>query len=372
MKTTKTVKLPTGISLDNVGRYYGRYYEFDLEKNKKIQKRTKFFKLKRDAVQALAELKSKAPQSRNEALKLFHTNDNKNQIIFDDVFQQFLVLYKTEVKPSSYAMMRKMYELHVKSYFGDYDLYQITNSELQKLRLNLIAKNYSSSYIKSAFLVINAVYKYANTYLNLQYHPKIQLNLKSKKKRDNFITKEEYEVFISNIENARDRLIFEILYLTGMRIGELSALQWKDVEDNVIKISKTASFNENRRAIISDTTKTYKERKITIPLKLKNSLDNYYVQIAKTPKFNNSFYIVGGYRFLTPNYIQNIYKKYRIYEHLTIHGFRHSHASYLINNNIPISDVAKRLGHKNIGTTINVYSHFFKNNENNIIQLLEI
>ena len=56
---------------------------------------------------------------------------------------------------------------------------------------------------------------------------------------------------------------------------------------------------------------------------------------------------------------------------IRVHDLRHSHASMLINNGVDVYIVSKRLGHKNILTTINVYSHLYEERETEVLEVLD-
>lgn len=58
-------------------------------------------------------------------------------------------------------------------------------------------------------------------------------------------------------------------------------------------------------------------------------------------------------------------------KHLRVHDLRHSHASMLINNGVDVYIVSKRLGHKNILTTINVYAHLYEERESEVLEVLD-
>ncbi|WZU00660.1 tyrosine-type recombinase/integrase [Erysipelothrix sp. D19-032] len=95
-------------------------------------------------------------------------------------------------------------------------------------------------------------------------------------------------------------------------------------------------------------------------------------------------YLFGGIEPLSPRTVPRYLARYqniansRIVAHglpklprITIHGFRHSHATNLINNGVNIVAVSKRLGHSNIQTTLNTYTHLLDREESDLIEKLQ-
>ena len=81
----------------------------------------------------------------------------------------------------------------------------------------------------------------------------------------------------------------------------------------------------------------------------------------------------GDTKPLSPSTIErykNKYCKIANVKQIRIHDFRHSHATLLIYNNVPIQDISKRLGHANVSTTLDVYTHVIEDKEKRVINTL--
>lgn len=141
-----------------------------------------------------------------------------------------------------------------------------------------------------------------------------------------------------------------------MRIGEVIALTWDDVDfdNNVIRINK--SYKSIYRSIGGPKTKS-SNREIAMSQSQMDFLKQY--KENQSPKSHivcsNE---VGGY--LNDHNIRRIMyiaiEKAGV-KRITFHGLRHSHASYLVEKNVPIKHIQERLGHKKISTTLDVYVH---------------
>ena len=206
--------------------------------------------------------------------------------------------------------------------------------------------------------------------------PKTQRELKSKDDQ-NFLDKKQLKKFLSEIKDHESEQIytmFHVLAYTGLRRGELLALTWKDVDflNEMLSVTKNATYVKNEK-FISTTKTTASERLL--------SLDHDTLYLLKNWKLNQKkLFFSRGVRvksdekqLVFPNpqnelfyksILQSIlakpfYKDFKI----TTHGFRHTHASLLFESGATIKQVQERLGHTDVKTTLDVYTHVTKNAE---------
>ena len=165
-----------------------------------------------------------------------------------------------------------------------------------------------------------------------------------------------------------------LAYFTGARKGEIHALRWSDYKDGAITISKSISQKLSGGDRETPPKNISSNRIIQVPEPLKIVLDQHYKQCHKYSGFNHNFFTAGGYRPLRDTSIENVNKeaaKRAGLHHIRIHDFRHSHASLLANNDINILEISRRLGHSDIATTLNVYSHFYPAEESKATSILD-
>lgn len=146
----------------------------------------------------------------------------------------------------------------------------------------------------------------------------------------------------------------------GLRIGEICALQWKDIDfaDRKIHITKTAERVSNvitkKSKIMVSTPKTQtSERNIPISTKL--------YDILKNSKNKENYYVLSGTeKVMEPRAYQNIYnnilRKNRI-KHRKFHCLRHTFASNCIEVGMDAKSLSEILGHANVSTTLSIYVH---------------
>ena len=101
-----------------------------------------------------------------------------------------------------------------------------------------------------------------------------------------------------------------------------------------------------------------------------NKLKEYYKNIID---FNEDWYVFGGIKPITPTTIGRRKDEYCVkagIKKIRIHDLRHSHASLLLSNGVPITVISKRLGHSTIQMTLNTYAHLIPEDEDKAINML--
>lgn len=283
------------------------------------------------------------------------------------VVEEFIEYKKDKIKFNTLIRYKKNYK-------------KILNSDIANIEINKIETKHAIIFFnkfnntpalqKDLKIFLGMIYDYAKIFYNIKNN--IIRNIKIDNKKENqkekcIFTLEEFkkfdEILIKENYPKTTRLYFNLLYFTGARLGEIAGLTIEDFdfENNVININKTRIRNN-----FSNTPKnTSSIRKVTVPIKIMNFVKEI---INKLPNIKTI------YIFNTPVYysifLQKILKKHNELPKITAHGFRHSHVSFLINQNIEITAISKRIGHKNSNITLSVYSHFYQEKEDKIEKLL--
>lgn len=189
------------------------------------------------------------------------------------------------------------------------------------------------------------------------------------------LTDEQRAVFI---EKAREKpfwvfcFFMTILYM-GLRISECIALEWSDIDfDN-----KLMNVNKQFYRYRVTATKNYETRIIDIPDNLLELLRELYKHRQSDLLFDSPL-IVGKYINVNnmrerhfKDIITAVEEELDIYlDNITPHALRHTHATYLLKNGVPVIAVSRRLGHRDCKTTLNVYNHCMPNDNEKVINLL--
>ncbi len=166
-------------------------------------------------------------------------------------------------------------------------------------------------------------------------------NLLKKQKRNyreiKYLTREEWQKLRGSIDNFRDKVLIELLYETGMRVGELSKIRIEDID-----------FESAFIRIAGQNTKTRIGRTVYVPEEILNNIKGYLKFVKK--KSGSLFHIsVRRIEQLLEKYSKKAGVKARP------HTLRHSHIVHALLDKVPLSAVQKQVGHKNLATT-QIYS----------------
>lgn len=292
---------------------------------------------------------------------------------FEAVAQLWLESYQTTVKPTTYQNTKSYLEILVKDYFKNALIDDLTVLKLQKITIEL-SKRYLNYTIHLS--VINRVLKYAVLLDIIKTNPLdkvIRPKQQEKRETKKALTKDELTEFLALAEKHASPVLFvawRTLAYTGLRRGELLALEWSDIdfENRTLRVDRTLVRIAGQ--LSTQSPKTKKSRRMI-------TLDPHTIEILKSWRlkqkkilfkngagkselvFSNS---LGGY--LMESRLRDELRKF-LRKHglplITVHGLRHTHASILFEAGVEAKQIADRLGHSRIQTTLDMYTHINDN-----------
>lgn len=232
-------------------------------------------------------------------------------------------------------------------------------------------KPLSAGYMQNLVTELSSIFNFAVRFYNLPSNPcRIAGNTVGHKKRSIlFWTKEEFDQFISTFEHQDPYYtIFLILYYTGIRKGELQALTAADVDldNHIINIDKTFKFINGSEVVTSPKT-AKSVRQITIPPFLADCIREYESRIYGLTPTDRLF----CYGKTTYSRQLDIHAQKADIKRIRVHDLRHSHASLLIELGFSAILVSERLGHDDVSTTLNIYSHLFPSKQSEVADRLQ-
>ena len=233
------------------------------------------------------------------------------------------------------------------------------------------AKGYSQTYLRMVQNQITALLTHASNIYNLNNNPckKVKKMGKSDADKLNFWTKDEYDCFINGIDReSKYYVIFEILFWTGCREGELLALTKGDIsfENNQISITKTY-YRTGRQDVITEPKTKQSVRTVEIPEFLKKEIKDFVDGHYGMPDDERLFPIVQE---AVQHKMKRQIAKAGV-KNIRVHDLRHSHVAYLINKGIEPLLIKERVGHKDIRITLNTYGHLYPNQQRRVADLLD-
>ncbi len=347
-------------------KWYFRTYADDPFGNRKQYERSGF-ETKKLALEA-------------ESIFKLDNKEVKTDTTFQELYDNYIEFKEFHLKSQSMRALKSRFENHILPYFKNYRIDKINEIVYLNWQKEIEKKNYKYKYNSSLHGAMVNILNYAIKFNYLKRNIAIDSgNFKRKddlKKNVNFWSYEEYQRFIKVVNNNVYKALFDTLYYTGIREGEALALNWNDFKDNYyLDITKTISKESINNERIINTPKTANSvRKIKIDNELIKELNELKEFYKKFEGFEDNWFIFGGLKPLAPTTIgrkKDEYCKIAKVKKIRIHDFRHSHASLLLSQNVPITVISQRLGHSDINMTLNTYSHMIPKDEDKAVNILE-
>lgn len=335
------------------------YLGIDQDTKKPIRTTRRGFRTQREARLAIADLELNGLSKPESEPQMIHT--------YEQIYNRWYEEYKTTVKASTLLKTERVFKNHILPAFGNKPIQDIKPMDAQN-QMNIWHKK-----LVRASMVMNyagLVFDYAIRMQLINMNPTkvIKKPVRKESVREdkdmNFYDKDELKKFMAALENNnnfRAFVYFRLLAFTGMRKGESLALKWSDIdlEKQTLYINKAVS--RSATGLYIQTPKTPSSiRRISIDDKTVSILQEYKKESPDGLVFQSED---GG--ILSPAkprkwYLTAMKNLPDDFKQISIHGFRHTHASLLFEAGASIKDVQSRLGHSDIQTTMDVYTHVSK------------
>lgn len=341
-------------------------------------------------------MEKRTPQARNQAALLLQEKIkqklNKKQvesITFEEIYKLFYKTWEQTVKESTKHNCKSIDKKMKEVIPPDTLLANLDRRFLQEA-IDKVIKTNGHIAAKKIRHRLRGIFKYAVQYSYIENNevdyttipqkPKTLEDLE--KKRNNFLTMDEIKALVKVLNSREyhqkyaDMVI--VLALTGMRYGELSALQLKNIDFQNNKIEITGNFDSvNKIKTLPKTTNSIRTIKAS-----KTVMEAIQRQIARLGErfkpLTSDDYIFCFEKWNQPTTIAcfiQILKKYGkeagIDKNLTSHIFRHSHISFLAESGLPIKSIMDRVGHSNAKMTLEIYSHTTQDMEDKLVNKLD-
>ncbi|MBP3872643.1 MAG: site-specific integrase, partial [Lachnospiraceae bacterium] len=296
-------------------------------------------------------------------------------IMFSALVENYYLDIESRMKPTTLVNKHAIIDSLLLPQFKDMKISAITPAVIRKWQNLLLdytdsdGKEYSKTYLKAIHTQMSTIMHYAVRYYGLKQNPCTLAGVIGESNADEMKiwTREEFERFITFEKSESYRVAFEILFYTGMREGELLALTKTDIPEDRKEIDINKTFaTVNGEDLFLEPKTPWSKRVVQIHSRLHDEIMTLL----------SHMYLYEGERifYFKKAVLLNEFKRVARaagLEPIRIHDLRHSHASMLIDMGVPITEISKRLGHKNPSVTLRVYSHMYGSKERNIAQKID-
>lgn len=302
------------------------------------------------------------------------------QLKVGEWIKEWLKVYKQKsVRPSTFERMAQLTRVHIMPEIGPVQIQKIKPYNLQKF-YNDLSKKLKPATIKKIHDILHAAFSqaYKNELISSNPATKVVLPILDKHEIQIF-TLEQQEEFLTAIEGEKWRVAYTLLLQTGLRIGELLSLRWKDIDlDNgVIYVRRTVKrivtkfdedFKPQGSTLTEQEPKTKNSRR-TVPLMQSAATLMTLYKAQGSNKKGKVMKLYSGNEIVFPTRNGGLIDpknfRRRFYQILdraglpktNLHALRHTFVSRMLEAGEDIKTIAEIIGHTNVSLTMNIYAH---------------
>lgn len=332
-----------------------RYDDWD---GTRKQKKKEGFRTRREALEYEQEFKRK--------------QGGGTDMSFGSLVELYMADCATRLRATTVESKQWIFDSKILPTFRSVAVRDITPTMIRRWQNALLTDpaGYSQTYLKTINNQMSAVMNYAIRFYGLRSNPVVVCGPFGKKTATamQFWTRDEFRCFIEGVKKPAARLAFELLFWTGMRSGELLALTLADVDFEKSRISINKTLATVKGETVVNPPKTPKSnRVVSVPRFILALIRDYADRLVDYEPQDRLFYFTK--HFLRYELAAGC--KASGVKPIRVHDLRHSHASMLIEMGFSPLLVSERLGHENIQTTLQTYSHLYPDKQEEVSSRLE-
>ncbi len=298
----------------------------------------------------------------------------------DMSFAQFVECYtkdmQARLKENTWQTKENILGKHILPYFSKKSINKITAKDIMQWQNEILSlrnkkgQPYSPVYLKTVHNQMSAIFNHAVKFYNLKENPAAKVgNMgKAKGKEMQFWTKAEYLKFADvMMDKPHMFYAFEMLYWTGIRVGELLALTPSDFDFERCTVRISKSYQRLKGRDLITTPKTEKSNRVIAMSKSLAAEMQEYITMMYKPDPNERIFPITRH---TLNNDMVRCSALAGVKRIRVHDLRHSHVSLLIDMGFSIVAISERLGHEKIEMTLQ-YAHLFASRETELADRLD-
>ncbi|MGO2267070.1 MAG: tyrosine-type recombinase/integrase [Vagococcus salmoninarum] len=351
---------------------FKKYLGIDPVTGKQRETTRRGFETKKNAQVALSRIEVDLAENGLMSVKPNRTYEEVFQSWFDNI-------YVNTVKESTYWNTKLIFDKHILPVLATLKINRI-NVPFCQQTANQWAE-YSPKRYMRFINYAGMVFKYAVSIEEVKSNPMEKIIMPSVEDEEvqdvpNFFERGELINFLNAINKDKHTIRYTFFFLlayTGLRKGEALALTWRDIDFKQLSLTVNKTLAVGKKgALLIQTPKTKASRRsISIDDDLVMVLKEWQIKQRKelillgiVTSLDQLIFSTYDNQLMNPrasqSWLDSLYNKNPLMKRITVHGFRHTHASLLFEAKAEPKQVQERLGHTNITTTMNVYAHVTK------------
>lgn len=363
---------------------YRVVYNYTERGKKRTKERLVYGKAQAELAEAeMRREKKEPPAEKGEA--------EKRRLTVKALFSVYEAEKGPEIRAATMAKKRSILETHVFPAIGSVPLFELTEDALTAWRADLGRTDRKANTKNGAIRELKALLNFAAERGLMDATPIKKLKpfrdpyAETSAVKLRYYTKTEFEAFLAQAWAAAEKedtlrawgiyVFFMLACYTGMRKGEIHALRWTDIDGSCLWVRRSITQKLKGEAWTETPPKNESSaRRLQMPEKLIEALSDHRKRMDQMDGWSESLFVCGGPNPIPDTVIENANKKFGAaagLKHITIHEFRHSHASVLCNAGINVKEIARRLGHSDVETTLRTYAHLYPTEEERAVKILE-
>ena len=306
---------------------------------------------------------------------------------FDVFINNWLeTVYKNEVQPTTFERTTSIVNHHLLPAFAITQVSNIKTFDVQQFLANKISEGLSPSYIKIMRNILSKAFQTAIDWELTNKNPMERVKGPSiERKKKDVWSIEEVKKFLNQCDDLRWKIAFLIALHTGMRRGEILALKWKNVDfdKQSIKVKETLAYTKELGLFFKAPKTATSVREVIVSDILLDLLKELKLEQEKLEFRMGTSYHPYDLLISTidgkPIHPRNLVRKFKQLiqkaelKEIAFHDLRHTNATLLMKQGVNPKIVSERLGHANVGITLDIYSHVdLEMQRESVIKLQEI
>lgn len=306
------------------------------------QKTRSGFDTKKEAQQAVRELEQQVDEGK---LSL-------SAMTFSRLYE--LWIEQSQTRESTKSQQRYIIDAHIVPYFGSKPVKDIRPLNVQRFVQHLRDKGLSSTSVFNIKGFLHNILNYAVKMEVINTNPAQHVVVRKEKKEKEIWDVHQIRVFLDFVRHeSKYWLAYYIALNCGLRIGEIVALKWEDIEGDALHVQRTITRTKEKWVV--QPPKTAKsDRYIPLSQEILSNIEEYRSMYP-----SNNWIFKGQHGFITTNALRVDF--YRMTERadlprIKFHALRSSYITMLLDNNVPVHIVSALVGHNQTATTLDVYT----------------